>query len=43
MGIIVLFDTQFATELLSEIGNPLIAISKVIDFKYYRPVLEEKL
>jgi IS5 family transposase len=43
MRIIVLFDTQFATELLSEIGNPLIAISKVIDFKYYRSILKEKL
>lgn len=42
-GKIGLFDKQFATEQLSEIGNPLEAISKVIDFEYFRPLLEEKL
>jgi len=42
-GKIGLFDKQFATEQLSEMGNPLAAISKVIDFEFFRPVLEEKL
>ena len=38
-----LFDKEFAAEQLSEIGNPLEAISKVIDFEYFRSLLEEKL
>jgi len=42
-GKIGLFDKQFAAEQLSEMGNPLEAISKVIDFEYFRPLLEEKL
>ena len=42
-GKIGLFDKQFAKEQLSEMGNPLEAISKVIDFEYFRPILEEKL
>ena len=42
-GKIGLFDKQFAAEHLSEMGNPLEAIKKVIDFEYFRPLLEEKL
>jgi IS5 family transposase len=42
-GKIGLFDKQFATEQLTEMGNPLEAISKVIDFEFFRPLLEEKL
>jgi IS5 family transposase len=42
-GKIGLFDKQFATEQLSEMGNPLEAINKVVDFEYFRPILEEKL
>jgi IS5 family transposase len=42
-GKIGLFDKQFATQQLSEIGDPLDAINKVIDFEYFRPVLEERL
>jgi len=38
-----LFDEQFNTELLSNIGNPLEAISKVIDFEMFRDLLEDKL
>ena len=38
-----LFDKEFAAEQLSEIGNPLEAISKVVDFEYFRSLLEEKL
>ena len=38
-----LFDTQFATEQLSEIGNPLERVSSVIDFEVFRNLLEEKL
>jgi IS5 family transposase len=37
-----LFDKEFAVEQLSEMGNPLESISKVIDFEYFRPVLEER-
>ena len=42
-GKIGLFDKQFANEHLTEMGNPLEAINKVIDFEYFRPLLEEKL
>jgi len=38
-----LFDEQFTIERLSEIGNPLEAISKVIDFEMFRNTLEDKL
>ena len=38
-----LFDKHFAKEQLSELGNPLEAIGKVIDFELFRPILEEKL
>jgi transposase, IS5 family len=38
-----LFDTQFATEKLSEIGNPLERMSSVIDFEVFRNLLEERL
>jgi len=38
-----LFDEQNSLDLLSEIGNPLEKISKVIDFEMFRPTLENKL
>lgn len=38
-----LFDEQFSIEMLSEIGNPLAMVSKVIDFEMFRPALEDKL
>ena len=38
-----LFDEQNSLELLSEIGNPLEMVSKVIDFEMFRPTLENKL
>jgi len=38
-----LFDEQFTSEKLSEIGNPLDMISKVIDFEMFRVTLENKL
>ena len=38
-----LFDKQFTIERLSEIGNPLEAISKVVDFQMFRITLEGKL
>ena len=38
-----LFDEQFTIERLSEIGNPLEAISKVVYFEMFRITLEEKL
>ena len=38
-----IFDEQFNNEQLSSIGNPLEAISKVIDFEMFRPLLEAKL
>jgi IS5 family transposase len=38
-----LFDEQFTIERLSEIGNQLEAISKVIDFEMFRNTLEDKL
>ncbi|MFA5973231.1 MAG: IS5 family transposase [Lentimicrobiaceae bacterium] len=38
-----LFDEQFNNEQLSSMGNPLEAISKVLDFEMFRPLLEGKL
>lgn len=38
-----LFDEQFNNEQLSSIGNPLEAISKVLDFEMFRSLLETKL
>jgi len=38
-----LFDEQFNNEQLSSMGNPLEAISKVLDFEMFRPLLETKL
>ena len=38
-----LFDEQYNIERLSEIGNPLEAIIKVIDFDMFRPTLEKVL
>jgi len=37
------FDEQFSIDRLSEIGNPLEAIMKVVDFEMFRPTLEAKL
>jgi len=41
-GKIGLFDKQFAAQHLIEMRNPLEAISKVVDFEFFRPILEEK-
>ncbi len=38
-----LFDEEFTRERLSAMGNPLAAISKVIDFELFRELLESKL
>ena len=38
-----LFDEQFNVERLSQIGNPLEAISKTVDFEMFRETLESKL
>jgi hypothetical protein len=38
-----LFDAEFTMENLSEIGNPLKKIVKVIDFEMFRSILEGKL
>ena len=38
-----LFDDENSLELLSEIGNPLEMISKVLDFEMFRNTLESKL
>ena len=38
-----LFDEEFTIARLSSMGNPLEAISKVIDFEMFRPSLEDKL
>ena len=38
-----LFDEQNTYQKLSDIGNPLEMISKVIDFEMFRDVLEPKL
>jgi len=42
-GKIGLFDKQFAAQHFIEIGIPLEAVSKVVDFEFFRPILEEKL
>jgi IS5 family transposase len=38
-----LFDEKFNVDRLSQIGNPLEAISKVVDFEMFRETLESKL
>ena len=38
-----LFDKELAKEKLSEMGNPLENLLKVIDFEMFRPLLESKL
>ena len=38
-----LFDDHFSSDKLTEIGNPLGMISKVIDFEIFRALLESKL
>lgn len=38
-----LFDHQFSSEKLEQIGNPLSMVSKVIDFEMFRVSLESKL
>jgi hypothetical protein len=38
-----LFDNQYSVEKLSEIGNPLERISRVIDFEMFRGLFESKL
>ena len=38
-----LFDEEFTREQLSSMGNPLEAISKVVDFEMFRELLESKL
>lgn len=38
-----LFDEEFTQERLSSMGNPLDAITKVIDFELFRGSLERKL
>lgn len=42
-GKIGLFDNQFAKQQLKDIGNPLEAVSKVVDFEMFRSLLEDKL
>ncbi len=38
-----LFDEQNAIDLMSEMGNSLERLNKVVDFEMFRPLLEEKL
>ena len=38
-----LFDEQFAVSHLSEMGNPIESISKVVDFEMFRAILESRL
>ncbi|MFR9545019.1 MAG: IS5 family transposase [Rikenellaceae bacterium] len=38
-----LFDEQNAIDMMSEMGNPLERLKKVIDFEMFRPLLEERL
>lgn len=38
-----LFEEELTIEALSELGNPLDALEKLIDFEMFRPVLEEAL
>lgn len=42
-GKLGLFDKDEAVELMTELGNPLEKLSKVIDFEMFRTILEEKL
>jgi transposase, IS5 family len=42
-GKIGLFDNQFAKQQLNDMGNPLEAVSKVVDFEMFRSLLEDKL
>lgn len=37
------FDKEESVELMSEMGNPLEKLSKVIDFEMFRPLIEDKL
>ena len=37
------FDEQFAVSHLSEMGNPIESISKVVDFEMFRAILESRL
>lgn len=43
LGRMGFFDKNHNAELLSNIGNPLESINKVIDFEMFRPLLESKL
>ena len=38
-----LFDEQNAIDMMSEMGNSLERLNKVVDFEMFRPLLEEKL
>ena len=38
-----LFEEEFTVEALSEMGNPLERLSKLVDFEMFRPILEEAL
>ena len=40
-GTVTLFDTQNIKENLSELGNPLERLSKVVDFEMFRNALED--
>ena len=42
-GKIGLFDNQFAKQQLNDMGNPLEAVKKVVDFEMFRSLLEDKL
>ena len=42
-GKIGLFDNQFVKQQLKDMGNPLEAVSKVVDFEMFRSLLEDKL
>ena len=42
-GKIGLFDKEFSTKQLAEMGNPLEAIRKMVDFQYFRSLLESKM
>ena len=42
-GKIGLFDNQFVKQQLKDMGNPLEAVSKVVDFEMFRPILESRL
>ena len=38
-----LFEEEFTIEALSQMGNPLEQLSKLVDFEMFRPSLEEVL